>query len=286
MKITKFYLIFLLGCFSIGITSCNNTETTENNENNTYDQGTEKVKAERTFILPSPLQIVSIFKKAGLVFSNEILNPVDNVNKYNTKLNKSLGLGSYSANITYCVVNKQKQDAFQYLKVIKKLTDDLGMSTVFETENFLLRFEQNLSNEDSLISILADLQIELDSYFEDNSEEELAALIFAGAWVESVYFGAYSFNNQINEKVSVRLAEQYIVLTNLIKTIELNKSSENLSELLVDLNEIKAVFENFDFINSKNSEINEDSVNLNEKEVQKLAEVITLKRSKIKNGEY
>jgi hypothetical protein len=283
MKITKLYLIFLLGCVSIGITSCNNNENTENN---TYEQGVEKVKAERTFILPSPLQIVSIFKKAGLVFSNDILNPVDNINKYNTKLNRSLGLGSYSANITYCVVNKQKQDAYQYLKVIKKLTDDLGMSTVFETENFLLRFEQNLSNEDSLISILADLQIELDNYFEDNSEEELAALIFAGAWVESVHFGAFSFNNQINEKVSVRLAEQYIVLTNLIKTIELNKSNENLSELLADLKEIKEVFENFDFISSKSDVENEDNINLNKNEVQKLSEIITLKRNKIINGEY
>ena len=87
------------------------------------------------FVMPSPLQIAAIFKRAGLKYSRETTNTVDNASNYTDRVTKALNFGVYAADLSYCVLNKQPQDALKYMKTIKKLSDDLGMTSMFGSTN-------------------------------------------------------------------------------------------------------------------------------------------------------
>ena len=78
------------------------------------------------FVMPSPLQIAAIFKRAGLKYARETTNDIDNVSNYTDRVTKALNFGVYAADLSYCVLNKQPQDAVKYMKTIKTLSDDLG----------------------------------------------------------------------------------------------------------------------------------------------------------------
>mgnify|MGYP000851890989 CR=1 FL=1 len=197
------------------------------------DQGYEEV-----FILPSPLQIGSIFKNAGLKYQEGVVAATDNSTAFPTTNDKALALGIYFADMTYCVLNNQTQEAKEYLKNIKDLTDAIGMSAVFEGSNLLDRFEQNLGNQDSILTLLIDVQDRVDMHIHENSQDELEAIIFAGGWVEGMHLGASSPKEEGNS-VDARIAEQMTILENVVGLLNRSdRSSEKLDSVKNSLNEL------------------------------------------------
>lgn len=197
------------------------------------DQGYEEV-----FILPSPLQIGSIFKNAGLKYQEGVVAATDNSTAFPTTNDKALALGIYFADMTYCVLNKQTQEAKEYLNNIKDLTDAIGMSAVFEGSNLLDRFEQNLGNQDSILTLLIDVQDRVDMHIHENSQDELEAIIFAGGWVEGMHLGASSPKEEGNS-VDARIAEQMTILENVVGLLNRSdRSSEKLDSVKNSLNEL------------------------------------------------
>src|ERR1051326_1883416 len=148
--------IFLSCC--ILFSSCGNPENPDEN-NSTQTDTTVSVKKDTSgnpakdffYSLPSPLVMAKVFKKTGLKYVEGVANSPDNVSKYSSTQSKTLNLGVYSADLAYCVLNKQSQQASKYMESVKKLSDDLGMSTLFNSDDYLKRFKNNLNNEDSQI---------------------------------------------------------------------------------------------------------------------------------------
>ena len=112
IKGLKYLLIFIFS--SLLISSCSNadsnndneiddsTEQNESNENNNQSDNNENEPAlsdDYEFIPPSPLQIASIFKKAGLDYVQGLPNSVDNADNYNSKFQQSLNFGVYSSDL-------------------------------------------------------------------------------------------------------------------------------------------------------------------------------------------
>jgi hypothetical protein len=238
-------LVLASAFFSVTITSCGPDISREQADVNAvdtsdYDDDEDNV----TYILPSPLQIASIFRRSGMEFVTGITNPTANTANYTGTFNRSVAMGIYSADLAYTIVNNQNQEALNYLKSVKEISNDLGLGSVFDSESFIKRFERNLGNEDSLAFVVSDLQIDMDAYLEENDKEYIAVLIFAGAWVESVYLGSKTIEKTNNQKLSSRLGEQFIILNNLTKALRAHrKSNEQISGLLQELQAIQAEFD-------------------------------------------
>src|SRR4051812_16010208 len=99
------------------VTAVDSTATTQ-----TETPETQEV----SYSLPSPLQIASIFKKSGLKYKDGVTSALKDPAKYTTNLSKSLNLGVYSADLSYCVLNKQNQEAMNYMKLCRTMADNLG----------------------------------------------------------------------------------------------------------------------------------------------------------------
>lgn len=202
---------------------------------------------EMPFVLPSPLQIASIFKKSGLTYVSNVTNPVSNVTKYSSRLSKSLNFGTYAADLSYCVLNNQSQAGLEYMKVIRQLSDELGISSIINSESLFKSFEKNIGVEDSMIAILSNIQEQLDAHLQENNQEYMSAVYFVGGWVEAMYIGSKLVKEK--KKLSYRLVEQMTILDMLVSGLSMNPNkSPELDKLIADLQDVKTTYDNFESV--------------------------------------
>jgi hypothetical protein len=235
--------------FIVAFVSCGSNKE---DENNSSSQDTAKPAALKDtnsaaqnffYSLPSPLVMARVFKKTGLKYAEGIANSPDNISKYTSNQSKTLNLGVYSADLAYTILNKQSQQAIKYMESVKKLSDDLGMSTLFSTNNYLTRFKSNLENEDSIVTIVAQLKGEMDVFMRDNEKEKQTLMIFVGAWVENMYIATQLTKEANKEKIAMRIAEQKYILNSLMNVITNFQNDSEFKDLYMKLNELKALFD-------------------------------------------
>jgi hypothetical protein len=191
------------------------------------------------FIIPSALQISTIFKSSGLTYREGLTNSPDKTSDYYSKFEKLLNFGGYSADLFYCVLNDQSQRSIKYLKSIRQLADETGLSGIFNTAPIFERFEANIGNKDSVVNILLEFQEKTDVLIAENNEEHTAMIIFTGAWIEGIYIGLDASVANKNDALRERLMEQMTILPNLItgldyqpnKTAEMDALKSKLQEI-------------------------------------------------------
>ncbi len=226
------------------------------------------------YMLPSSLQIAELFKNAGLSYIGNVTSPKEKVETFNSKNIQKLNFGVYSADMAYCIINNQPQESINYLNSLRKLSEKLWMTDILNSMGVSTRLEANIGNKDSLTYIMSELQMQLDDYLEENEMSNTGAVIFAGAWIETMYLGAKVNESKQNDKLISILSEQAAILNSLIKSVKQSDEDNEFTELITDLENIQKHFSRFD------EESSEDYV-LTKEEVSTLSADITALRTKI-----
>jgi len=248
-KILPYLKIISAAIFIVAFVSCGSNKE---DESNVIAQDTAKTTAKKDtntaaqnffYSLPSPLVMAKVFKRTGLKYAEGVANSPDNVSKYTSNQSKTLNLGVYSADLAYTILNKQGPQATKYMESVKKLSDDLGMSTLFSTDNYLTRFKNNIDNEDSLMNVVAQLKGDMDIYMRDNEKEKQTLMIFVGAWVENMYIATQLTKEANKEKIAMRIAEQKYILNSLMNVISTFQNDSEFKDLYLKLTELKALFD-------------------------------------------
>jgi hypothetical protein len=235
MKKTISYILLFA---ALGLYSCGNNSEQTTIEEIIVDTDYDSSDDDFSFVLPSPMQINSIFQSTGPKFNDKILNPLSNSSNYVTKVSKLLNLGIYTSDLCYAVLNDQTQLSLEYLKTVKELSDDIGMSSIFNSGTLLQRFEKNIGNKDSILYIMADIQEETDLYIKRSDQEHLAMIIFSGAWTEGMYIGLSAYKSAPDrDAVIARMVEQMTILANIIKGLEIQPYKTD------DLVSVRAAFQ-------------------------------------------
>ncbi len=279
-------------CIATGmlLVACGGSENEVKDEVNApaEDAVTAEVETqELSYSLPSPLQIASIFKKSGLKYKDGITSSLKDPAKYTNNLNKALNLGVYSADLSYAVLNKQNQEAMTYMKLSRTLADNLGMGSVFEQGGLSKRFEKNLGNEDSLAYIIAELQMVTDMYLDENDQQQITSIVFAGAWIESMHIGANVLEKGKEKSLNTKLAEQMTILNSIIGSLKIHQKKEPaIAGLVADLETIKTIYDSLPSIknNVGAEEDVEKELTLTDDEVNSLTKKIEEVRTKFING--
>ena len=244
LAITTFLAVGTLTFSSCGSSAPDENATAIQDTTATAVKDTTNPTQDFFYSLPSPLLMAKVFRKTGLKYMDGVANSPDKVSKYTSVQSQTLNLGVYSADLAYTILNKQKQQASLYMESVKKLSDELGMSSLFDSDDYLNRFKNNLDNEDSLINVVCELKSEMDVFMKDNQKEKQTLLIFMGAWVENMFIATQLTKEANKEKVASRVAEQKYILNSLMNVSAQFQSDVEFKELFLKLNELKSLFDN------------------------------------------
>ncbi|PCJ28318.1 MAG: hypothetical protein COA97_01415 [Flavobacteriales bacterium] len=267
----KFTALIIFASF---LYACGGNQEEALEEEVTTEEVTDDNTDQMDYVLPSPLQIAELFKSAGLTYVGDLTNSKDNADNYNTKYDQKLNFGVYSADMAYCIMNSQTQESINYLSTLKKVSEKLWMTDILNSMGLSKRLEANIGNEDSLTYIMADLQMQMDDYLDENGMGYTGSIIFAGAWIETMYLGAKVNEANENPKLISRISEQAFILESLIASIKQNDDDNEFEDLIADLENINKHFDGFD------NDSDEDYV-LSAEAVKSLSVDITALRTKI-----
>lgn len=291
----KFIAIHLFA-LTIGLVSCNgSSEEEKNNEStvvldslaNAADSSETVEESEVTYNLPSALQIAYVFKKSGAGFIPNLLNNKANATKYNTSnYKRATNFGIYSADLAYCLFNKKYQESKEYLKACKDIGSYLGLNQAFESDNMAQRFDKNISNEDSVVKIVSNVQLKTDVMFEQNKQKHITVIAFTGAWTESMYIAIEAYAKDKNKKVLSSLMEQLLLSETLIKALKSHQTSEQeIPQLITSIEKINAEFNAISSVKSaleKDEEMDFNLMAVTDSELKTIAESVkTLRTSMV-----
>ncbi|MDQ3110290.1 MAG: hypothetical protein M3R17_10375 [Bacteroidota bacterium] len=237
--------------------------------------------------LPSPLRVAAMFKRSGLKYLPGITNGNDKASNYSTTFSRALNLGVYSSDMAYCVLNKQTNEGQQLLKTIRDIGTKMNLGKVFEQSGLYERFNKNIDNEDSLGSIIAEIQFQTDQQLEANQQNELYGVIFAGAWIESMYIGGQVYRKDGNEKIVQALLEQMAVSKNIIEELKVYEAKDpNITGLIADLQVIQDAIDAMPSMKKlkENQDMEFKDVKPSKEEIEVVITKIEELRKKIVNG--
>jgi hypothetical protein len=296
-------ILYLLTILSIGVlASCNNnSQTTEENSEEhdtsgfyTNSENTEKKVKKIFYTVPSPIELSNLLKKSGVSFDKNVMNPLTNFDKYLTYQKLALNLGTYGSDVSYARIMDQIQTSLDYIVVIKKISDRLGIPEE-ETKEIFERLEANINNRDSVLQLIAQSYGNADSYFKDNDQGNVAAMIILGGWVEGMYI-ALNIAETAHDKELIfrRIAEQKMSINNLVELLKSYPNDTLLSRYAGDLEELKVVFDNINIVyKKKNVETDtslkmtvisgESTVAVNDDQLNKIKEMVSKIRNNIIN---
>jgi hypothetical protein len=194
--------------------------------------------------VPSPGEMFSFIKQLSSKGKDNVrqLNSTENAKKYNDNRSRALNFGIYSADLLFCSTFNHGPEALKYFVNIKKLGDEIGISTAINDQT-ASRISANIGNPDSLGAISNDLYFTTFDNLESNERGNTLALVIAGGWVESLYLvTSMEPVFKADNAVVTRIAEQKYTLENLIDYMKKYESDGDVAAILKDLDVLRSEF--------------------------------------------
>lgn len=250
-------LIYLLpAVLLVGLSSCGTSSKDEAARDEDFNDTTNLRQQieDVVYNIPSPSEIPYLLQATGAEFDMSLVNPRTKVDQYVTRTDKAaLNLGVYAADIGYLSSYDKTQEAIDYLAACKKLADQLGLIGTFDAE-VISKFEQNISNKDSLSHLLDRTIKKTENYLNDDNRNKLSSMVIAGSFIEGLYIStglikSYPKDILPDDKRNLVLTpimrivlEQKKSVTDLIKMLNAVEQTEPITAIINDLKELEATY--------------------------------------------
>jgi hypothetical protein len=256
MKFTRNSAIFFSLLVALIVWSCGSSKKDEG-KSDEFKKAEESLNSQIkdvVYNLPSPTEIPYLIQATGAEFNPSLINDRKKVDQYSSRNDKAaLNLGVYAADIGYLSSYDKTQEAIDYLNATKTLADNLGVIGTFDTD-ILKKFEANISNKDSLASLLNETVQKTDKYLQDDNRNKLASLMLTGSFIEGLYIStgmikSYPKNilpddarNLVLTPLMRVVLEQQKSVTELLKMLGTVEQTEPVTTLMTDLNALDASY--------------------------------------------
>lgn len=168
--------------------------------------------------ISSPVEIANLLQTLKVPFSQNYLAESIDANKQSTSFTKAIQLGILGADLGYLNMYEKTGSSLELLISIRKIADEIKVGQFFDFET-IKRLSKNRSNLDSLLFISIDSYNNIDNYLRNNDRGHLSALMIIGVWLEGQYLATQVVNQYPDKILSDRIAEQKIILNDLLLLI-------------------------------------------------------------------
>ncbi len=300
MKKERLLILSIAMFFSYAITSCQQGQRQEATDLLSDSLVASDVRLDDRMVgemissIPNPVEMSSLLQKSGVVYSQELLNPVNNVNNYNTNFKRALNLGVYGTDLVYMNIYDRTVATLRYLSNVRDLASDLRVEQFFDYET-LNRLSESARSIDSVLFITNSGFDRMSRYLIDQGRSNIAVLISYGTWIESLYIATNVQTVPPNrDLINIRIGEQKKVLDNMLLLLHTYRRDPNFVGLIEDLMELKAEFDkvtiSYVYAEPTMKEIDgmivvvdnsRSEVNISEEIVQAIADKVSYIRGKI-----
>jgi len=240
-KQSKLALALLIGFPLVMLTSCGGDEPVEKMEEEIETSVNEEEGNKTYYQIPSPDEMLGFIKESGLEFNGELLNPIENADKYTIPNRQALNFGIYSADLAYTASFEEFDKTIKYFGTTQKLADQIGISSAFD-EALLEKVQGSLDNVDSLVAVTNDSYFSVVDYLEQNEQGDKLGIIAVAGWIETVYIVANSTDYNKDKAAVERLADQKLTLENLQDYLAKYTDNADVVELLTVLTGLEEAF--------------------------------------------
>lgn len=293
MKLTRLstIVIALTGVFALG--SCGSS-TKDSSKSEEFKKAEESLKdqiEDVVYNIPSPSEIPYLLQSTGAEFNQGLINDRKKADSYSSRTDKAaLNLGIYAADIGYLSSYDKTQEAIDYLNAVKGIADNLGVIGSFDVE-LLKKFEANISNKDSLASLINGSVQKTKDYLKDDNRNKLAALMITGSFVEGLYIStglikSYPKNLLPNDQRNLVLTplmrvilEQEKSVDELVKMLGTVDQAEPVAGIIVDLHSLQS---NYRALNiDEQIKNNKANLVLSDKNLEEITKIVEKLRKSI-----
>lgn len=252
-------LFYLVVTLVLSLASCSKSGEDKNQNSKEFDEANESLQHqidEVAYNIPPPSEIPYLLQATGAEFNANLLNSREKVDQYTTRNDKAaLNLGVYAADIGYLTSYDKTQEAIDYLTACKTLSDHLGLIGTFDAE-LLEKFEENISNKDSLTRLLDRTIKESEEYLRDDSRNKLSSLVVAGSFIEGLFIAtglikSYPKNilpednrNLVLTPLMRVVLEQKGSVSEMVKMLEAAEQTETITTIYKDFKELEETYQN------------------------------------------
>ena len=253
-KLTSSIIILVFVLFSCGDTSKSKSNKSESAE---FETAKNQMTADVNALLssfPPPSEIPYLLMATGSDFDGNAINDLSKVDNYTREIAKSaINIGVYTTDIGYLISYDKTQPALEYIGACQKLSETVGVNSVVDLE-FLLRFEENLLNKDSLKTLVDEASSQSNKLLESTGRLDVASLILSGSILEGLYLSTQLIKNYPEDTpVEIRdlileplikiVIDQKKGLDKLIEIVKKFNDNRALNSILADLNKIKLIYD-------------------------------------------
>lgn len=193
------------------------------------------------FSVSSPLESVVQLKNSASDYRESLLVSDIDLSKLTSSFDQAMHMGLMSADLGYTSIHDQQAKSLEQFKTISDLASKLDVSNAID-KNLIKRLSSNVSNEDSLMVLISEMYRKADSYLKDNDRMDVAALILAGGWIESMHLSLDEIKNG-NKQLKEGVASQHTSFQNLIALLKKNDKSPQSNDLIKKLEKIETIFD-------------------------------------------
>lgn len=245
-KLKNLSIIFILVAFLLP--ACTGTSNKGKNDQTVAEKIINKqdIKPdikEALYQFPTPLETTVMLNKAKAAFIFDLTNPVDNIDLYMAEQTKALFLGVYSADLSYAAVYNRTDELESLMDCTTSLSDDLGISGVYN-ENLVESVKENLSNKDSLVSLLTEVFNDTKVFLSENNRDEVSVLIVTGGFIETLYLASnLNITSENQKEITGIIYKQGDNISKLINILGVFEDEDLMVDLAESLTEVKTFLE-------------------------------------------
>jgi hypothetical protein len=266
---SKRFLIWIIPaamiCYLSGCKSCNKNASNQDVVVEVDEEIMEDVnQAKKIFYsLPSPLETAMLIKTAGATYNEKLLNPISNVSNYTTNKSMALNLGIYTTDLSFASLFDQTQTSINYMQAAKKMADGLGILDAIDN-NTIQKLEENINNRDVIMDIISETFMASSSFLKENDRTAVASVVLVGGWVEGLFISTslVDQSNIKNNKLVERIIDQKLSFDIVLKLLDENKDNPDVASVIVDMNELKKIFDKIEIKTSKIEAVTDSKTNV------------------------
>tara|TARA_B100000925_G_C21910727_1_gene431389 strand:- start:262 stop:972 length:711 start_codon:yes stop_codon:yes gene_type:complete len=187
------------------------------------------------------METARIVQKTGAQFSEDNLHSAMAASNYVTSDKQAINLGIYGADLSYATIFEENAVSIAYLDVVQSLANELGIGDVIDND-VIARAEANRTRQDSLVAIVSESFFAMNQKLKANGQEDLSGMLVASGWLESIYL-ATRYTEQANDDLKKRIAEQKLVMEDVMMLVKSYTQSAELAGLIASMQPVVDAFD-------------------------------------------